>query len=90
VLLSGGVGFDDFVRQTAVSCRAGCSGVMVGRAVWMEAIALQGKARENFLRDTGVDRMQILADICAEYGRSWTSLYPNLSEQLAEGWYRDY
>ena len=35
VLLSGGVPFETFFRQTQVACEAGASGVMVGRAVWM-------------------------------------------------------
>lgn len=71
VLLSAGVGYDDFVRQTQVACQAGCSGVMVGRAVWREAIPLQGEPRRHFLRQTGRPRLQQLAEICAQHGRPW-------------------
>lgn len=71
VLLSAGVGFEDFARQARVACQAGCSGVMVGRAVWQEAIPLQGAARRQFLQETAVPRLQQLAQICKEYGRGW-------------------
>ena len=37
VLLSGGVDDATFERQVAVACRAGASGVLVGRSVWAEA-----------------------------------------------------
>ena len=37
-MLSGGGAFDDFVDQFAVAVEAGCSGFMVGRALWGEAV----------------------------------------------------
>ncbi len=37
-MLSGGGSFDDFVDQFAVAVSAGCSGFMVGRALWGEAV----------------------------------------------------
>lgn len=74
VLLSAGVGFDDFARQTEVACRAGCSGVMVGRALWKEALPLWGAARRAFLATTGAARLRQLAAICAELGRPWTDI----------------
>ena len=40
VLLSGGVDDATFERQVAVACRAGASGVLVGRSVWAEAATL--------------------------------------------------
>ena len=37
-MLSGGGTFDDFVAQFAVAAEAGCSGFMVGRALWGEVV----------------------------------------------------
>lgn len=37
-MLSGGGSFDDFVDQFAVAADAGCSGFMVGRALWGEVV----------------------------------------------------
>jgi tagatose 1,6-diphosphate aldolase len=70
-LLSAGTTYDVFKKQVMAACRAGASGVIVGRAVWTEAVALQGAERENFLATTGRQRMDELAAICAEYARPW-------------------
>jgi tagatose 1,6-diphosphate aldolase len=88
VLLSAGVGFDDFARQTAVACLAGCSGVMVGRALWKEALPLWGDERRAFLETTAVDRLQTLANICAAHGRPWTDVGDVTA--VAEGWHKTY
>lgn len=47
-LLSGGVPFETFLKQAKIACASGSSGVIVGRAVWQEAVALQGEARRVF------------------------------------------
>ncbi len=70
-LLSGGVDFDTFLRQSEIACQAGASGVIVGRAVWAEAIELQGIARSQFLTQTAPQRLQALAEVCANYAHAW-------------------
>jgi len=65
-LLSAGVDYAVFERQVALACECGASGVIVGRAVWAEAVTLQGDAREEFLRTTGRARMDRLASLCAQ------------------------
>lgn len=70
-LLSAGVNFDTFLRQTKIACQAGTSGVIVGRAIWAEAIELQGQERKHFLETIATDRMYELATVCAESARSW-------------------
>lgn len=90
IILSAGVSFAEFARQTAVACQQGASGVLVGRAVWKEAADLAGDERTNFLQTTAVSRMNHLTEIIEEYGRSWTDAYPNLHQELAEGWYKTY
>ena len=89
VLLSAGVGFTEFARMTQVACKNGSSGVMVGRAVWMEAIGLSGQARVEFLQETAVSRMNQLAEICEQYGRSWTDAI-TIGTEIKEGWYKTY
>lgn len=90
VLLSAGVAYDDFARQAAIACQAGCSGVMVGRAVWQGAIGLQGAEREALLRETAVARMQQLGKICERNGRSWTAVSPDLTDSIRKNWYQSY
>ncbi|MEM6282376.1 MAG: tagatose 1,6-diphosphate aldolase [Chloroflexota bacterium] len=66
-LLSAGVNYETFALQAKVACEAGASGVIVGRAVWAEAVELQGAERETFVTTTARERMQSLAGICREH-----------------------
>jgi tagatose 1,6-diphosphate aldolase len=90
IILSAGVSFEEFERQTAVACQNGASGVLVGRAVWAEAAELEGEARREFLRTTATERMQRLTDVIERYGRSWTAFYPELAGSVRQGWYEAY
>ena len=90
VILSAGVSFDQFARQTEVACRHGASGVMAGRAVWQEAVDLRGDARAEFLRATAVDRMDQLRAIIAAHGTPFTRHYPPSDDAAGEGWYLAY
>lgn len=87
-LLSAGTTYDIFKRQVELACAAGASGVIVGRAVWAEAVALQGEARDQFLATTGAARMRELAEICARSGRSWRER--TAAPQLEWGWHAAY
>ena len=87
-LLSAGVDYETFRRQAELACKAGASGVIVGRAVWAEAVSLQGDAREMFLATTAHQRMDELASICAASGRSWREKVT--PPDVASGWYERY
>lgn len=88
VLLSAAVDFETFVRQTTIACEQGASGAAVGRAVWKEAVELQGKKREEFLAGTGASRMAEITKICSEKARPWTAVYQ--AEPVDENWYKIY
>ncbi len=90
VLLSGGVPFEVFARQTEVACRCGASGVMAGRAVWQEAVELRGDAQADFLSKGAVDRMVELSDIISEFGTPFTQYYPPAADTVGETWYQSY
>ena len=90
IILSAGVSFEEFESQTAVACRNGASGVLVGRAVWAEAADLQGEDRAEFLQTTARERMGRLTDVIEAYGRPWTAFYPDLPRSVTEGWYKRY
>ncbi len=75
-LLSAGVDYETFALQVEVACQAGACGVIVGRAVWAEAVELQGEEREHFLRTTAVDRMKELSAICAANANTWMQRTP--------------
>ncbi|MFK8024584.1 MAG: 2-deoxy-5-keto-D-gluconate 6-phosphate aldolase domain-containing protein, partial [Ilumatobacter sp.] len=50
-MLSGGGSFDDFADQFAMASRAGCSGFMVGRALWGEAVKASPQQRTALVND---------------------------------------
>ncbi len=90
VLLSGGVSFKEFRSQTEIACRYGASGVLVGRAVWQEAVEMHNNARNEFLQKTAIERMVDLGDIVAEHSTPWTKYYPSTADDVSEGWYERY
>ncbi len=50
-MLSGGGSFDDFANQFQVAAVSGCSGFMVGRALWGEAVTAPAVERATLLHD---------------------------------------
>ncbi len=92
VLLSGGVDDATFERQVAVACRAGASGVLVGRSVWAQAADMPPDDRDAWLASEGRTRLEALARLVDELGTPWHAR-PNpllAAPAPAEGWYREY
>jgi len=88
VLLSAGVTYETYLRQVAIACESGCSGVAAGRAVWSEASSLQDRARSEFLLGEGRERMFRLTSLCNALGRPvWQSFTPVMPGQ---DWYKSY
>jgi tagatose 1,6-diphosphate aldolase len=85
VLLSAGVNYETYLRQVAVACRAGASGVAAGRAVWKEATALTDDARVHFLTTTARARMTRLTALCEALARPWTEVYE--APEVNAEWY---
>ena len=88
VLLSAGEPFEIFKEQLEIACKAGCSGFAVGRAVWQEAIPLQGHERIQFLHAIAIPRLKELFDITLANGNPWRKYYS--SPQVHPDWYRTY
>jgi tagatose-1,6-bisphosphate aldolase len=88
VLLSAGVDFDTFERQTYIACDAGASGFLAGRAIWKEAVAMRPGDRGHFLMATATNRLRRLADIANTHARPWTDFYDPIS--TAPTWYIHY
>lgn len=68
VILSGGLSYETFLRQTRIACEAGASGVMAGRAIWNEAVSAEGPARRRFLRERARERIERLRCLCDALG----------------------
>ncbi|BAJ62433.1 tagatose 1,6-diphosphate aldolase [Anaerolinea thermophila] len=87
ILLSAAASFETYLQQTAVACRAGASGIAVGRAVWQEAVALDGSDRLDFLRRIARPRLERLSALCLALARPFTEVY---SAEAPFDWYRQY
>ena len=87
-LLSGGDSFEAFQKQLRVACQNGCSGFLVGRALWQEAVYLEGNERQEFLHNEGAHRWQILHAIAETYAHPWYERYE--AADVNEYWYKDY
>ncbi len=85
-LLSGGDPFPVFADQLAVACEAGCSGFMVGRAVWREALAAPPASRPAVIQEVVAPRFAELRRVAAA-ARPWTAVYglPTVDETWFRG-----
>ena len=87
IVLSAAVDYQIYLRQVEVACRAGASGSAVGRAVWQEAVGLEGEARMAFLRSTGRERLGRLTALCSELGKPVGDFY---AAEAPFDWYKNY
>jgi tagatose-1,6-bisphosphate aldolase len=87
ILLSAAVSFEAYQQQIIAACQAGASGIAVGRAVWQEAVHMDGQARLDFLRTTGRERITRLNALCVALARPWTDFY---SLEAPFDWYKNY
>ncbi|MEL6149959.1 MAG: hypothetical protein AAFR56_10085, partial [Chloroflexota bacterium] len=72
-----------------ISCKAGASGYIAGRAVWGDGAKLPtAEARKAWLQTVGVERIQRLSDIAAEHGTPWTESYA--LPDIGTNWYATY
>lgn len=87
ILLSAAVDYDRFVKQVIVACQSGASGIAVGRAVWKEAITMNGDERLKFLRTTAKYRLSRLTSLCHALAKP---LYDFYQAEAPFDWYKTY
>lgn len=87
IVLSAAVSFDLYLQQVIAACEAGASGIAVGRAVWQEAVHLEGQARLDFLRSTARERLTRLNALCTALAKPFTDFY---TAEAPLDWYKTY
>lgn len=87
ILLSAAVDYETFLRQVTVACNAGASGIAVGRAVWKEAVNMQGEERIKFLQTTAKARIARLTSLCYALAKPYTDFY---TADAPFDWYKNY
>ena len=70
-LLSAGVAYDAFLERTTIALDNGACGFIAGRAIWGEAVDLEGDERRVWLADVAVPRLRGLVEVLGRHGRSW-------------------
>jgi tagatose 1,6-diphosphate aldolase len=81
-LLSGGGSYESFRDQLVVACRAGASGFLVGRALWLEYVTAPIAEQSRILDEVVRPRFFELAGIATATGSDWAGRYrlPELNE----------
>jgi sulfofructosephosphate aldolase len=69
VVLSAGVPLERFEPAVEAACWGGASGFLAGRAIWSDAIALDGL--EANLQRISAPRLQGLGELVDEVARPW-------------------
>ena len=87
ILLSAAVEYETFLRQVTVACNAGASGIAVGRAVWKEAVTMNGDERMKFLRTVAKYRLSRLTSLCHALAKPFTDFY---QADAPFDWYKTY
>jgi tagatose 1,6-diphosphate aldolase len=87
ILLSAAVDYEVFLQQVTVACNAGASGIAVGRAVWKEAVMMDGDERIKFLRTTARQRISRLTSLCHALAKPYTDFY---TADAPFDWYKIY
>lgn len=87
ILLSAAVDYEVFLRQVTIACNAGASGIAVGRAVWKEAVTMNGDERMQFLRTVAKYRISRLTSLCHALAKPVTDFY---QADAPFDWYNTY
>lgn len=87
-LLSDGVPYETFKAQVRVGCEAGCSGFMIGRALWREVISAAQADRAAALTEFAIPRFKALSDITNSLGHGWQDKYQQPT--IDHHWFRQY
>jgi tagatose 1,6-diphosphate aldolase len=92
VILSAGVGYDDFKRQVEIASAAGGSGFLAGRSIWRDAVSIHEPERRHLAARQAAGRLAELAAITRAVGCPFRPALEgkDLVAALAEDWYVDW
>jgi tagatose 1,6-diphosphate aldolase len=92
VILSAGVGYDDFKRQVEIASAAGGSGFLAGRSIWRDAVSIHEPDRRHVAARAAAGRLAELAAITRAVGRPFRPALEgkDLIAAVAEDWYVDW
>jgi len=89
VILSAGVGYEDFKTQVEISSKAGASGYLAGRSIWRDAVSVHEPAARAAAIDGArarLDQLNLVTEANGLPYRPARSL-PDVIEAMPDGWY---
>lgn len=89
VILSAGVGFEDFKTQVEIACRAGASGYLAGRSVWRDAVSVHEPAGRAAAILAAQARLGELNAITRAHGRPFSPAHSQAEvvDAMPDGWF---
>jgi tagatose 1,6-diphosphate aldolase len=92
VVLSAGVGYQDFATQIEIASAAGASGYVAGRSIWRDALLTHDPARRDDAIKAIKDRFDHLNELTRQGGRPVQKALPldDVLGDLAEDWYHSW
>jgi tagatose 1,6-diphosphate aldolase len=89
VILSAGVGYEDFKVQVEIACRAGASGYLAGRSIWRDAVSTHDPAAREAAITGARARLDELNAITRANGRPYVAArsLPDVIETMPDGWF---
>jgi tagatose 1,6-diphosphate aldolase len=90
VILSAGVGYEDFRTQVEIACRAGASGYLAGRSIWRDAVSTHDPEERDKAIVRARGRLEELNTVARAHGRPFLPSRPldEVIEALPPEWYR--
>jgi tagatose 1,6-diphosphate aldolase len=89
VILSAGVGYEDFKTQVEISCRAGGSGYLAGRSIWRDAVSTHDPDARAAAVVGARARLDELNAVTRANGRPYQAArsLPEVIETMSDGWF---
>jgi tagatose 1,6-diphosphate aldolase len=89
VILSAGVGYEDFKAQVAIACSAGASGYLAGRSIWRDAVSEHEAGARSRAIEAARARLDELNAITRANGRPYFPArpLPQVIDAMPDGWF---
>jgi tagatose 1,6-diphosphate aldolase len=89
VILSAGVGYEEFRTQVSIACSAGASGYLAGRSIWRDAVSLHEPAERVAAIDAARARLDELNAVTRTHGRPFDPArsLPEVIDAMPDGWF---
>jgi tagatose 1,6-diphosphate aldolase len=89
VILSAGVGYEDFKTQVEIAGKAGASGYLAGRSIWRDAVSNHDPAERAAAIELARGRLDELNKVTRAYSRPFHPAAPlsEVIEGMPDGWF---